>query len=271
MPPFAQPVAVVAFAPALAAAGVTALAVMLGRRFDAFRRAINYEGRSVPVAGVTLAAGLTAGMGLLALSGAPEARAALVAALGFAAFGWLDDRFGDRSASGFSGHLRAAREGRLTTGAWKTVGGGLAALLAAWLLPGATWWRVPLDGVAIALSANAINLLDTRPARAVAVALALFAAAGLTVPSAALGVGAAGALAFLPWDRSRRAMLGDAGSNPLGAVWGVAVVARAPWGGVAAVLALLVAFHALTERRSLNALIARCRPLDRLDRLIRGG
>lgn len=159
-----------AILPALAAALTTASLALLGRRAHAFRTARNFEGADVPIAGAAVAAGII--VGLLA-AGAPDAasRATLAAALGFAFFGWLDDAFGDRSASGFRGHLGALRRGRVTTGALKILGGGVTALAAARLLGGAgPVWLV--QGAAIALCANALNLLDTRPVRATAVFLA---------------------------------------------------------------------------------------------------
>lgn len=255
------------------AVAVTLLAVWLGIRLRLYRTVPNFRGRPVPIAGLGLVAGTLAGLAVARADGDPAAGAALVAVAGFGLFGAIDDFWGDRSASGFRGHLKAAMRGRLTTGFWKIIGGGLTALIASWLLgeSGGLLEILPRAAV-IALGANSLNLLDTRPVRATAAFLALSSvslASGGSAGAALPGIGSA--LAWLPWDRSRRAMLGDAGSNALGALCSVAAVATAPVGAALALLAALIAFHVYTEARSLNADLAACPPLDRLDRWLRGG
>ncbi|HEY3269534.1 MAG TPA: hypothetical protein VGM37_21685 [Armatimonadota bacterium] len=253
--------------PALAAALTTALLALLGIRARAFRAARNFEGLDVPIAGAAAAAGIIAGL-LAARVPDATSRATLAAALGFAFFGLLDDLYGDRSASGFLGHLGALRRGRVTTGAMKVLGGGLTALIAARLL-GAAGLPWLVEGAIIALSANALNLVDTRPVRAAAVFLA--AALFLWPYAPAAGCAAIPAAAvWLPFDRRRIAMLGDAGSNALGAILGVWVAEASGFRAALGVLIALIAFHAWTEGHSINRAIAANPRLDRLDGWMRG-
>lgn len=63
---------------------------------------------------------------------------------GYAFLGLLDDLLGTRQDSGFRGHLRALREGRLTTGALKAFLGGLLGLGLGGLITGL--WFLPPPG-----------------------------------------------------------------------------------------------------------------------------
>jgi UDP-GlcNAc:undecaprenyl-phosphate GlcNAc-1-phosphate transferase len=262
----------------------TLAAYVCGRLLHLFPVRANFEGRLIPVAGLSVVVGVLAGLPwevllgkqLLRLVVTGPSTAARIAVLAFAVLGAVDDRWGDRSTSGFRGHIRAALHGHLTTGFVKMIGGGLAALLCGWILRGWGWhpaghfWLI--KAAVIALSANAINLLDTRPARAVlaflvASASSLLYDSNLRPPTLA-GVGAA--LAFLPLDRCRRAILGDAGSNALGALWGVCFVSYARWEAVVGALIVLVALHVYAEKRSLNADIAAVPLLRRLDEVVSG-
>src|SRR5207244_2527948 len=157
-------------------------------------------------------------------------------AFGFALLGLADDLWGDRSTGGLRGHFRALAQGRVTTGAVKALGGAVLALAVAagqaWPTPPALpgWLaRVVLQAALVALTANAINLLDLRPLRALkgfaASGLPLFlwcAAGGNAASIAALGALLGAAAVYAPFEARRRAMLGDAGSNLLGAVLGLA-------------------------------------------------
>jgi UDP-N-acetylmuramyl pentapeptide phosphotransferase/UDP-N-acetylglucosamine-1-phosphate transferase len=181
-----------------------------------------------------------------------DARAApALAALTFGTLGLLDDLRGTPEFKGVRGHLRALRSGRLTTGFVKLTGGLCAAAALAWWLTGPHVAPAVTGTLLIALAANLFNLLDLRPLRA----LKLFWPA-----SAALS--AAGALALLPLqgaslpyaraEARRTLMLGDTGSNALGAALGTAAVQALPlWGQFAAVV-LIAAFHLWAEKHSLS-------------------
>ncbi len=199
----------------------------------------------------------------------------LFAIVGFGTLGFLDDVRGDKQVQGLGGHFRAAlRERKITTGFIKAVGGGLLALYLGWRLFPGNLRHALLAAALIALSANAINLLDLRPGRAGAVFLVcalllLFAAfrseAHVGIPPLLY--------VFLPalivYERDARArvMLGDAGSNPLGAALGLALVQTTSTVVQILVLLVLIALHVVAERTSLTKLIEANRFLRSLDRL----
>jgi hypothetical protein len=214
----------------------------------------------------------------------------MFAALWFGSLGLLDDLAGDGGAKGWRGHLMALfRQKRITTGFIKLVGGGIGAIfLSAWLFSvnvppsvsrlSANWLSLLVFGtVLIAISANTLNLLDVRPSRALKGFWAL-SLVGLLVSG---GEGwwsllplLAGTVAYAPADFRRQAMMGDAGSNPLGACFGVWVLNHwmSPSSGIATVelwvlMAIFVAFQVYAECRSLTEDIKRVPPLHWLDEL----
>lgn len=239
----------------------------------------NVSGRLVPaVLGGPLALGALVGMGFVLAVGASGWDAAAVGPTGaavalaivvmFAAGAW-DDRTGADAARGFSGHLGAARSGRITGGVVKIVAGG-----AVGVATGVVFERdaATVVGVAlvVALSANLINLLDRAPGRAGKVALAVaaplvaFGAPEWTVAAGPV-IGSVGAT--LPADLKERAMLGDAGANPVGAVIGIGIAAAFGAVGLWISAAVLVALNAASERWSFSRAIERTPWLRALDRL----
>ena len=203
----------------------------------------------------------------------------LTAIVGFGGLGLLDDVRGSREIRGLRGHFRAAfrrRDRQITTGFVKAVGGfGLACWLGLHLRPGSIPLAL-LDAAVIALCANAVNLLDLRPGRAggtfLLCALPLLYI-GFSAPRSNFGLPLL-LFVFLPalrvWERDARAkvMLGDAGSNLLGASLGLAFAeTNAPAAARIFFLLLLVALHLLSERFSLTQIIAKTPFLRFLDRL----
>jgi len=271
----------------------------------------NFRGEAIP-ASVGLTFLLVAGVFYGVLSGGASGNSGdirafaplfLLVALGFGVLGLIDDVWGARAdGGGFRAHLKQAARGKLTTGFIKLLGGGVIALLAAYWAGGmhyrdALWqWSRPspllvcADAALIALAANAMNLLDTRPGRAtfgfaimlapVVVVVAPLARVLLTAGGGASG-GAipvppvallaplilAVALEWLP-DARARAMMGDVGSNLLGALAGLALVVTLPLSARLVSLALLFALNAQSERVSLNAVIERTPWLRAIDRAL---
>jgi hypothetical protein len=159
-------------------------------------------------------------------------------------FGFLDDVWsGDER--GFRAHLRAGR----TTGILKLAGISLVGLLRTRSLSGV---------LLFALAANFLNQLDTRPGRC----LKAYLLAG-----AALGAPLRLAVLLLPYDLRERAMLGDAGSNALGAVLGLKSVERFHGRGRWLAIGMIAGVTVLGERRSLGELIERTPILRQLDSL----
>ncbi len=204
----------------------------------------------------------------------------LIGITGFGLLGLLDDTIGARQTDakhikGLRGHFRAAlRDRKITTGFLKAIGGGLLALALGHQFGNASLPLTLLNAALIALSANAINLFDLRPGRAcgvfLLVAIPLTTAALLLAPPGTppLALVVIPTLIVWPQDAEAKAMLGDTGSNLLGASLGMALCANwIPIPARAVALLLLIALHILTERISLTKLIAENRVLRTLDRL----
>jgi hypothetical protein len=150
---------------------------------------------------------------------------------------------------GFRAHVGAG----LTTGVLKLVAIPAIGLIATRRVSG---------GLLVGLAANMLNQLDTRPGRALKAYLA--AAALLGAPKRL-------AVLLLPYDLREMTMLGDAGSNTLGALLGLRSVSRLTGRGRGAAIGALAGLTLLGELRSLGALIERTPVLSHVDRLGRVG
>ena len=192
-------------------------------------QAVNYRGLRLPLVG--------AAVGLAAPAVAP------VAAIG------LVDDLCSGPERGFRAHLASGP----TTGTLKLVGIPLYALAKT---------RSPSGALLVGLAANAVNQLDTRPGRALK-AFGLGALLLRGAPRRAL----VAAVLIAPYDLKEMAMLGDAGSNALGAVLGFSSVelltGRSRWGAIGALSLLTL----IGERRSLGAMIESTPVLRAFDRL----
>jgi UDP-GlcNAc:undecaprenyl-phosphate GlcNAc-1-phosphate transferase len=202
----------------------------------------------------------------------PARALVLVAAVGFAGLGFVDDVLGGDDERGWRLHLRALAARRLSAGGLKLVGGGaLALVLAALAGGGDSVGRVLVDGAVIALAANLANDFDRAPGRAVKTAVVAWVPLAVVAGTAPEGVALApvvgAALGLLPDDLGERLMLGDAGANALGAVLGVgAVLALGPWARVALAV-VLASLNLAAEMVSFSRVIDRVAPLRLLDRL----
>lgn len=177
------------------------------------------------------------------LVGLAEPAVAPVALLGLA------DDLWSGAERGFRAHLTSGR----TTGVLKLVGIPAYALLRTRSLSGM---------LLVALAANLLNQLDTRPGRA----LKAYAIGSLALGGAS-GRATVAAVLLAPYDLREMAMLGDSGSNALGAVLGFSSVERFSrrqrWSAIAALAGLTL----LGEKRSLGALIERTPLVRELDAL----
>ena len=204
----------------------------------------------------------------------PELRRWLPYLLGIAFLGFLDDSLGRGEASGtprgWRGHWRALRAGSLSTGAIKAIG---ALALAAYVVSGRGLedWRYLADVALLILATNLFNLLDLRPGRAekglVLLGAGLCLGAWTFFPLELLGIFAGPVLVGAWLTLGERAMLGDTGSNLIGAIAGVWLLTTL---GPDARLVALAAVLALTiygEMRSLSATIDSVPPLRWLDSL----
>ena len=191
--------------------------------------AVNFRGLRLPLVGAVVA--------VAAPSVAP------VAAIGLADDLWSGPE------RGFRAHLCAGA----TTGTLKLVGIPLWAL-----------WRTrsPSGAVLVALCANVLNQLDTRPGRA----LKAFLLGSLLVRGTPRGAVAAAVL-LAPYDHREMTMLGDAGSNALGAVLGLHSVRRLSGPRRIGAIGALAILTVVADRRSLGELIESAPVLRSLDAL----
>ncbi|HEY5493195.1 MAG TPA: hypothetical protein VIK15_01275 [Candidatus Anoxymicrobiaceae bacterium] len=222
----------------------------------------------------------------------------LILVLGFCLLGLIDDVAGDSGARGFKGHFSEGLHGSFTTGLVKAFLGFVVAMVAMqpWLyIAGrmnasayATW---VMNAALVALTANLFNLLDLRPGRALKVFFpALALCAGLTLRFETLAGGgfmlpyaplyfyvtpalsiAAIALVLFPGDLREKFMLGDVGSNVLGAVIGLGLVLGTSFWWRLGVLILVLILNILSEKYSFSKAISSNRALNWIDSLGRKG
>jgi UDP-N-acetylmuramyl pentapeptide phosphotransferase/UDP-N-acetylglucosamine-1-phosphate transferase len=234
----------------------------------------NYRGARLPCpAGTVIVAAAALALVPLAaldqIAGVDVLRSALIPAsvyvLGVAFLGLLDDVLA-AEPRGWRGHGAAVLSGGLSSGALKAAGSlGLAMLT----LTGQDL-EAYLVGVAVlVLATNLFNLLDLRPGRSFKVFMAL--AAGLTLatwnvgPLAGLGLFVGPVLVVGLYDLRERAMLGDTGSNLIGALAGLWMVLTLPVTAQAVALVVMAAITVYGEFRSISELVERRPLLRRLD------
>lgn len=244
----------------------------------------NYRDRRVPVAAglvvIVTVLGIEAGLTLVervrdSTVGDPRSRLlVLVLAFGFGLLGLVDDLAASGNDRGFTGHLRALARGRLTTGGLKLAGGGLLALVVVVGFTGEdrlVW--VLVDTLLIALGANTANLFDRAPGRTIKVGLLCLVPLVLLVApderKLLVGVGfvLGAALGLLVFDLREELMLGDTGSNVIGAVLALGLVLTTTSNVHFVALVVVLALNVASERVSFSRIIAATAPLRMLDRL----
>jgi UDP-GlcNAc:undecaprenyl-phosphate GlcNAc-1-phosphate transferase len=204
----------------------------------------------------------------------PDLRRWIVYVLGVALLGLLDDSLGQAgdtgSPRGWRGHARAVLAGRFSTGAIKAIG---AFALAAYAVSGRG--RENLDYLAdlalLLLTTNLFNLLDLRPGRVEKVyfllTLGLCVGGWTAEPLELLGI-FIGPVAVGAWLTLReRAMLGDTGSNLIGALAGVSMLETLGDPARLIALGIVVALNLYGEFRSITAFVDRVPLLRHLDSL----
>jgi len=188
---------------------------------------------------------------------------------GIALLGLIDDVLSGASR-GWRGHGAAMLSGNLSTGALKAVGTLGLALLVASGLPGKEGDFLLAAGVLV-LATNVFNLIDLRPGRSikafVLLGVGLTASTTLTEPIATLGIFAAPAIVAGFFDLREKAMLGDTGSNVIGALAGLWIVLACDTAGQLIALVILLVINVIGEFTSISALIEKVPGLRHLDSL----
>jgi UDP-GlcNAc:undecaprenyl-phosphate GlcNAc-1-phosphate transferase len=244
----------------------------------------NYRGEMIPAAAGLLFIMIlpfTVGAGFLLEIKSFDSRHAvlfLVVVLGMGFAGLVDDCLGNHQVKGFKGHLRAFfKERKLTTGAFKALFGGIIALVFSMANArlngcGRYPWMFLVDFLLVALAANIINLFDLRPGRAGKVFLFIFTIIlllsqnfinfiGLFFPVLII------LLLYLPRDLKAQMMLGDVGSNFLGATLGIMMVWMLSDFGKIVALVFFLVLQLIAEKFSFSKIIEKYRPLRYLDQI----
>lgn len=239
----------------------------------------NFAGREVPVpTGLLIPLAAFAALGVAApldrlvddrILGGSGLAGAMLYVVGVCLLGAIDDLLGTpaiegglgrRDPRGLRGHARAVISGGFSTGAVKAAGAlGLAAFAVGLLVPGD--WRYLLAIGLVVTTTNLFNLLDLRPGRALKVFCVL--AAGLSAGAWTLGplwtmgvfIGSLPVLAR--YDLRELGMLGDTGSNAVGAVAGLWMVLVLGTTAQAIALAVVFLITLYGEFRSITGLIDR--------------
>jgi UDP-N-acetylmuramyl pentapeptide phosphotransferase/UDP-N-acetylglucosamine-1-phosphate transferase len=241
----------------------------------------NYRGRRLPfplgVLGPLAGALALVPLILIARLGSsavfyPELGPVALYGVGVALLGLIDDTLGERDGQaaprGWRGHGAAVLRGELSTGALKAAGAlGLALLAMDGLFLSNLDWL--LAAAVLVLATNAFNLLDLRPGRTLKAFVLV--AAGVVIGSGELralwtiGLFAGPVLVAGAYDLRERAMLGDTGSNLVGALAGLLLVLALSQTGLWIALGLLLAITLYGELRSISALVERTPGLRELD------
>jgi UDP-GlcNAc:undecaprenyl-phosphate GlcNAc-1-phosphate transferase len=243
----------------------------------------NYRGRSVafPAGAVLIACSLVALAPLAVLDDRadldlldPDLRRWAVYVLGVALLGLMDDALGRGEQvvvpRGWRGHAQALASGRFSTGAIKALG---ALALAAYATSGLG--RHDLAYVAdlalLLLTTNLFNLLDLRPGRVekafAALLVGLCVGAWTAGPIDLLGLFIGPVLIGAAFTLRERAMLGDTGSNLVGALAGISLLVTLGDAGRVVALAVVVALNLYGEFRSISKSVEGVPLLRALDSL----
>lgn len=201
----------------------------------------------------------------------------LFVVLGSGFLGLIDDFLGNHDVKGFKGHFKALIHERvLTSGGFKAIFGAILAFTfsvgsAIIINNGKLFiWNIIIDFLLVVLAANTINLFDLRPGRAGKVFIAVYIIVlalsknfeqytGLFVPILAI------IFYYLPFDLRGEVMMGDVGSNLLGASLGIMMAwMLGPIAKIVAVL-IMVALQLLAEKFSFTAIIEQNPALRYLD------
>jgi UDP-GlcNAc:undecaprenyl-phosphate/decaprenyl-phosphate GlcNAc-1-phosphate transferase len=196
--------------------------------------------------------------------------------LGVALLGLVDDLLSGppERSRGWRGHARTVLDGDFSTGALKAVG-SLALALYALSGTGLTTGDYMLAVALLVLTTNLFNLLDLRPGRSVkafallgaGLALGAWNGTGGFVPLGIVGPLAAPVLVVGFYDVQEHAMLGDTGSNLVGAVAGLWLVYALGTAGQLVALGVVLALTLYGELRSISAAIERIPLLRWIDSL----
>lgn len=272
---------------ALVLAVLAAPVLIRGLREAGFVRT-NYAGREVPVpTGILIPIAGFVALGIAApfdrlvddrILGGVGLAGVMIYIIGVCLLGAIDDLLGTpviesggrQDPRGVRGHAKATFGGGFSTGAVKAIGSlGLAAFAMGLIVPGD--WEYILSIALVVVTTNLFNLLDLRPGRALKVFFALGVCLSLGAwtlePVWEMGVFLGPLPVLLAYDLRERGMLGDTGSNAIGAMAGLWMVLVMSTTAQLIALAVVVLITLYGEFRSISQLIDRTPVLRFIDLL----
>jgi UDP-N-acetylmuramyl pentapeptide phosphotransferase/UDP-N-acetylglucosamine-1-phosphate transferase len=249
----------------------------------------NYATREVPVpSGILIPLAAFVALGVSApldrllddeILGGAGLVGVMVYIIGVCLLGTIDDLLGTpaiegglgrQDPRGVRGHAKATFSGGFSTGAVKAVGSlGLAAFAMGLIVPGDLEYLLAIALVVV--TTNLFNLFDLRPGRALKLFFVLIV--GLSIGAWTLepvwltGVFLGSLPVLLYYDLGEKGMLGDTGSNAIGAIAGVWMVLTLSTTAQLIALAVVVLITLYGEFRSISQLIDRTPVLRFLDHL----
>ena len=245
----------------------------------------NFREEPIPaVAGIVFVALLPIITGLdmlLAVNSLYNSMLFLFVTVGMGFMGLLDDQMGNRSSKGFKGHFLALiKSKQLTSGGFKALFGAMIALvfsIGVALPVKSVWfpWTILINFLLVSLATNMVNLFDLRPGRAGKIYLIAFLIIlafsknlenyfGLFLPIAAI------ALYYLPFDLRSAVMMGDVGSNLLGASLGMMMAWMFNDLSKVVALAIMIILQLSAEKVSFTKVIEKNNLLRFIDDIGRG-
>ena len=181
--------------------------------------------------------------------------------------GTLDDVIGNHESKGFKGHISNFLKGKVTTGVLKmlaaaVVAGSMSIVISDSIL------AIIMNFLLISLVTNFINLLDTRPGRAIKGFLIITILSILIRQILAIHAIVIGAiLAYWPIDLSAKGMLGDTGANFLGIVLGISLAMQNNMWVKGAYVFIFLFLNLASEKVSFSKVIEKNTALRFLDQI----
>jgi UDP-GlcNAc:undecaprenyl-phosphate/decaprenyl-phosphate GlcNAc-1-phosphate transferase len=181
--------------------------------------------------------------------------------------GLIDDLIGNKEFQGYKGHLKQLFKGKLTTGGLKAIVALLISILV--VNNGRSIIETIINIFIFLLMTNFLNLLDLRPGRSIKIFILLSLFLFLLqkklwiifLPIYII------IIFYLPYELRGEIMLGDTGSNILGAISGLAYSMFPHYYIKIPIFIILLIINILAERISLSKIIKNNRILNYLDNL----
>lgn len=184
--------------------------------------------------------------------------------------GLMDDLIGDEKIKGFKGHIKYLLKGYISTGIIKAGIGFIGALIVSILISN-TITEIIINILIIVLFTNLVNLFDLRPGRAIKVfilmSIILLYTSNIKEYNFLLYSFYGILLVYLPLDLKGKAMMGDVGSNVLGATLGMFCCLTHSLFWKYVYVLVLIFIHIMAEKISFSRAIKKNKILNFIDNI----